>query len=134
MTSRLGTELVSLALDHFPRQPTTWESALEKASLGFEAFPLLSDPMIDLNQLTSIALSMNHDLHRVSYRQSSIHEVLAPKSLAGLTTDKSVGYWLRFLAPQRLRKRILVSGPLKKSNPQVVQWLEESVTDYICSG
>ena len=131
MTSRLGEERVSLALQHYPREPLTWESALVKAEVGFEAFPDLPCPMVNLNELTSIGLAMTHDLTETHYSQSSLDEVLASKAEGGLSTDKSVGYWMRFMSSKRLKQRILAHGPLKKSNAVFIDWLRHSLEEYV---
>ena len=93
---------VDLALKHFPGQPSTWEVALEKAQVGFEAFPELADPILELNEHTSMVVVMRNELCNLPYHKATLDQVLAPKSEGGLSTDKSVGYWMRFEARMRV--------------------------------
>jgi len=50
-----GDELVSLALEHYPRAIVSWEQALVKAEIGFATFDESPDPNVFGSPLDKLA-------------------------------------------------------------------------------
>ena len=86
---------------------------------------------MDLNQLTGMALAMNHELCKTPFCRSLVDVVLLSKSLGGLATEALVGYCVRVFARRTLRNRMLAVVPLSKSNPLFIEWPTKEVGDYV---
>ena len=127
-----GDELVELALRHYPRAVVSWDEAMIKAEVGFASFDELPDPNVFGSPLDKLAGAITSQVcHSFDYNMATLDSVLATKASGGLSTPKSVGYWIRFVAPQRLRNQILAVGRLRKDNPKVVSWLHDVMTEYV---
>ena len=98
-------------------------AAMDKASFGFASFQELEDPYI-YGPLERMAFNLNDCVNsNFTFSQSTLDDVLAPAAMGGLSTPKSVGYYLRFLASSRLKRQFLAAGKLRKDNPRVIEQL-----------
>ena len=79
----------------------------------------LEDPYI-YGPLERMAFNLNDCSNsNFTFSQSTLDDILAPAAMGGLSTPKSVGYYLRFLASSRRKRQFLAAGTLRKDNPRV---------------